>query len=529
MTKLYLKEEELHKKILAGVNVLADAVSSTLGPRGRNVILQSKKRKPIITKDGVTCAKFVDLEDPFENAAAQIIKQAAEATVANAGDGTTTATVLARDIIKNVQPHLVRSSVTEIKKGMDLAVDVIVKKLHELSEPVENADMVAQIATISANGDKGIGVMISKAVDTVGKDGSITIKQSPTEETKLDVSEGFTIQSGLYSKALVTDERRGVARYEDCNVLVTDQNIKSIDELLPSLSLAARDDKPFIIVAPDIKEQPLAAIIMNKLKGSMDVTAVKAPGYGEERKDILSDLAATLGARFISEDEGEKLKDVELKDFGNCELFVGGRNTSTFVGGESNDVAIADRMAFLKDEIANEENLKKAQKLQERLTRLASGVAVIYVGGSTEIEVIEKTHRVEDALEAVNSARQEGVVPGGGTALLHTSKKFIDEGFDTENEDQAIGVELIVKACEAPLRQMLENAGGKVETILEKVKEKPFGNGYDVSKEKFTDLGRDGILDPVKVVRCALQNAVSAAGTLLTTNVAIIEIESKTD
>ena len=520
--KHYKSGRKLNESIMNGVDKLADAVGATLGPRGRNVILKEKNKRPLITKDGVTVAKFVDFDDPFENLGAQVIKQASEATNVGAGDGTTTATVFARAILQKAQPHLVTgASPVEIKKGLELAATECVDGLRKLSRKIATAEDIEHVATISSNGDKGIGKLISTAVDKVGKGGAITIQPAQSNHTSLELMEGFQFDSGLLANAFVTDERRGTMKLEDCIVLVTDRNITTIDEILPALEIAARDGRPFIIVAEDISGQALAALIMNKMKGTMKVAGIKAPRYGEERRNILSDLAVSIGATFISRDSGLSLREIQLKHFGTAQTIECDKNHTTVVGGNQDDEEVEKRIDALQKMIGDEQSLSVCEKIQERITRLASAIAVIKVGGATEIEMIEKKHRVEDALEAVNSAQQEGIIAGGSAMLLRVAKRI---NVDVENEDQEIGVRIFKEAIREPFCKMLDNAGLSSDIFLEKVENHTNPEaGVDASTGEVVNMFTYGIIDPFKVTRCVIENATSAASTLLTTQVGIVE------
>jgi len=522
MTKQYLSKQSLQEKLTSGVNKLTDNVAATYGPRGRNVILHKAGKNPVITKDGVTVAEFVDLEDPFENTAAQIIKQASAKTAQDAGDGTTTSTILARSIFENAQKYIASGvPPTEIKRGVDKAVEVVVKNLAEIATKIKSKDDIQNIATISANGDRVIGELIAKAVDLVGKDGAITIQEARSVETSLDLVEGFRFDSGYLSSKFITDERRNVVKYEDPLVLVTDNNIEHVEDMLPVLEMVARDGRPLLIVAENVEGQALAALIMNSIRGSLKVAAVKAPKYGEERRNVLKDLSIAIGATFVSRESGLTLKTTKLEHLGTVKTAEITKYWTTLVGGNGNLDEINNRISNLKAEIEQTDSLHECERIQERITRLASGVAIIRVGGTTEIEAIEKRHRIEDALEAVKSAQQEGIVPGGGTALLLASKKL---KVDVENADQKIGVKILQESCEAPIRQMAENAGKSPDLITDAVKKtKKTGHGYDFKNDCLTNLMDKGIVDPVKVTRCALQNAASVATTLFTTNHAIVE------
>ena len=522
MTKKYCSDSSLHEGILRGVNILADNVASTLGPRGRNVILHKKGSRPIITKDGVTIAKFVDLEDPFENAAAQVIKQAASQTNSVAGDGTTTATVISRAILRQAQRYLkVGASPVELKRGMDKAVITIIEALESVSRPIMSEEDINHIATISANGDKSIGELIALAVDRVGKDGSITVEEGRSVETSLDLVEGFRFDSGYLSPQFINDEHRGAVKYEDPLVLVTDQQIDAVDQILPVLEVVAREGRPLVIVAENVEGQALAALIMNAIRGTMKVAAIKAPRYGQERRNILKDLCASIGATYISKERGLKLKDTKLEHLGGCKSIDITKGITTIVDGRGDSDNVEKRIDALKVELEQTDSMYECERIQERIIRLASGIAIVRVGGATEVEMIEKKHRIEDALEAVRSAQQEGIVPGGGVTLLRVTK---DIKIETENEDQSLGVKIVLEAVKAPLRQMAENAGDSPDLILSKVLAADDELGWDFSTGKLVNMLDAGIIDPVKVIRTALQNAASAASTLLTTNYAIIEV-----
>jgi len=520
--KQFESGQKLNEKIMIGVNKLADAVGATLGPRGRNVILKGKNTKPIITKDGVTVARFFDLEDPFENLGVQVIKQASESTNTLAGDGTTTSTIFARAILEKAQTHLMSGvSPIELKRGIDLAITEIINNLREKTRPVSTQEEIEQIATLSANGDKGIGKLIGTAVDQIGKDGTITIQEAKSNETSLELTEGFRFDSGLLANAFITDERRGSMKHEDCLILVTDKNITTIDEILPALEIAARDGRPFIIVAEDISGQALAAMIMNSLKGSMKVAGVKAPRYGEERRNILSDLAISTGATFISRESGLQMRSIKLEHFGTAQTIESYKAFTTLVGGNQDDEAVEKRINALKQQIEQEESLNLCEKIQERITRLASAIAIIKVGGLTEVEMIEKKHRVEDALEAVNSAQQEGIIPGGSAALLRVTKKI---KLELDSPEQQIGVDIVKQAIKEPFKKMVSNAGLSPDIFLEKVENHSNpDSGLDVTTGDIVNMFTYGIIDPFKVVRCALENGASAASTLLLTDHAIVE------
>ena len=522
MTKQYKQGSELNEKILKGMNILADNVGTTLGPKGRNVILYDKKQNiPVITKDGVTISRFIELDDPFENVGVQILKQAAEQSANKAGDGTTTTTVLTRGIINKAQKYLTSGvSPIELKRGMDKACEVICEKLKESARPIQTEEDIFHIATISANNDKAIGTLISKAIDSAGKDGSVLVEEARSVNTSLDLIEGFRFDSGYLSPTFITNERGGTVDYDSPLRLVTDEKIETIEQVLPTLELAARETRPLIVIAGDMEGQALAAVIANAVRGTMKVAAVKAPRYGEERRNILKDLCASVGATFITRENGLTLKEVKLTHFGQAKKIKVSKSWTTIIGGKGDEEQIEKRIDSVKALIAEEDNLKICERLQERITRLASGVAVIKVGAATEVEMIEKKHRIDDALEAVRSGQEEGVVPGGGVALL---KSVTGIEIQTENEEQALGAKIVIEAVEEPIRQMASNAGLSPDIIVKQVRETTtFNHGMNFLTGDIVNLLENGIIDPVKVTRCALQNAVSVASTIITTSHAIV-------
>tara|TARA_B100001094_G_scaffold187226_1_gene181449 strand:+ start:220 stop:1806 length:1587 start_codon:yes stop_codon:yes gene_type:complete len=526
MSRAYDDNQSLQNKIITGANVLADNVASTLGPRGRNVLLQEKNKVPFITKDGVTVAAFVSLDDPFENAGAQIIRQAAIETNNGAGDGTTTSTVLARSILTEAQKFIASGiSPTELQRGIDTAVRQVVYNLKEMSIPVNSLEDIQHIATISANNDVSIGRLIAMAFDRVGHDGSITIEESNSIDTSLDVTEGFSFNSGYCASAFVTDDRRAIMHHDEPLILVTDYRITTVDQILPVLETTAREGRPLVIVSEDIEGQALAALIMNAMRGTMKVAAIKAPGYGQERRSLLADLAISVGATFISRESGKKIQDTKMVDFGTSKFVESSKGGTIFVGGNSNIETIEEKIESLKSLIESTESLEECNAYQQRITRLASGVAVIRVGGSTEVEMTERKHRVEDALEAVKAAQDEGIVPGGGTALLRACQKMVI-ATESGHHEQINGAVIVKNACYAPIRQMAENAGLSSDIIVQKVLESDSNSGWNFRTNELTDLTNDGVIDPVKVTRTALQNAASCAGTLITTNYGIIQTDN---
>ena len=520
--KQFQNGKKLQTHILDGVNKLADVVGSTLGPKGRNVLLHRKGSNPIITKDGVTVAKFVDFQDPFENAGAQLIKQVASQTANLAGDGTTTSTILARAILNSAQKYVSAGvSPTELKRGMDKGLEAVVGRLQDISRPIESQEDIEHIATISANNDQSIGKLISMAVEQAGHDGSISVEDGKSFETTLDMVEGFHFDSGYFANAFVTNKRRGSVEYDEPYVLVTDHKIDKVQDILPILELVARESKPLIIVAEEVEGQALAALIMNTVRGTMKVAAVKAPRYGVERREILNDLALSVGGTFVSRESGKQLSEVKLVDFGQCKKADVLKYNTTFVGGNANWDKVDEMIEDLKGQIKTNDNIQDCERMQERITRLASGVAIIRVGAPTEVEMIEKKHRIEDALEAIKSAQEEGILPGGGTALVRAVE---DLEVEVDNEDQRLGVEILRRAALEPIRQMASNAGESADIIVNLVEAETENSGYNFKDGTMVNMFEEGIIDPAKVTRVALTNAVSVASTLITTNHAIVEV-----
>ena len=522
MGRVYSKQTELTNKVVEGVKKLNEAVATTLGPKGRNVVIHPKGKTPFITKDGVTVANHVHLEDPFENVGAQILKQVSQRTVEDCGDGTTTSTVLASSILLKSHKYITAgSSPVDLRRGMEKATAKIVENLRELSRPVRDIDEVENIATISANGDRKIGKLVATAIDKAGIDGAVSIEEGRSQETTLDIVEGFQFDGGFVSPQFINDERKGSMRYENALVLVTDHHIETVDQIWNILQQLANANKPFIIVGESVEGQALAALIMNAVRGTMRVAAIKAPRYGQERRNLLSDLAVAVGATFISKESGLLLSEVKLSDLGIVKSVEALKNWSTFVGGKGKLEEIEKRIESLKAEIGQTDDLDECKRIQDRISRLASGVAIIRVGGVTEVDMIERKHRIEDALSAVKSAQEEGVLPGGGVALLLASRNL---EVQTDNEDERFGLQVVKEACESPIRKIAENCGQKPDIIVSNILLDTAGKGFDFYKEAYVDMFEAGIIDPAKVTRCALQNAVSAASTLMTTNYAIVEI-----
>ncbi len=521
MSTILSNEDSLKESLRLGVNKLADFVSSTLGPKGRNVLIKEEKRRPFITKDGVTVAKHFKVDDdPVANVAATIIKEASAQTNTDAGDGTTTSTVLTQAIFNAAQEHIDAGvSPVEIQRGLNKGLEFCCQRLEELAVQITSEEQITNIATISANNDKAIGELISLAVDRVGRGGSITIQEAKSLETSLDLEEGFKFDSGFLSNSFVTDERRGIVRYDNPIFLLTDTILETIDQVLPALEVAARENRPLVIVADDIKGQALAALIMNTARGTMKVAGVKAPRYGEERIEIMKDLALSIGAKYFQKINGDKLSDVKLNDFGSAKTVEVSKFLATIVGGSANLEEVQLRIDDLNEEIKSCEDDRVAQRMQERVTRLSSGVVIIRVGAATEVEMIEKKHRIEDALEAVKAAIAEGTVTGGGLTLLGISEELVNS-VTCESEEQEVGLAILSEALTVPFKTMCRNSSVPEEIEIRLVPEENIG--YNFMTDDICNLRNAGVIDPVKVTKSALQNAVSVAGTLITTNNAIV-------
>ncbi len=510
--------------VLRGVTILTDAVKATLGPRGRNVVIDRKFGSPNVTKDGVTVAKEIELKDPFENMGAQLVREVASKTSDVAGDGTTTATVLAYAIYKEGLKYVsAGANSMDLKRGIDKAVEAVVEELKKISKPVVDKKEIAQVGTISSNNDSSIGELIAEAMDKVGKDGVITVEEAKGMATTLDIVEGMQFDRGYISPYFITDPERLECILEDAFVLIHDKKISSMKDLLSILEQIARMGRPLLIIAEDVEGEALATLVVNKLRGVLQVCAVKAPGFGERRKAMLEDIAILTGGTVISEDIGLKLENVKIEDLGKAKKIIVDKDNTTIVEGAGDPQKIQARIKQIKVQIDETTSDYDREKLQERLAKLAGGVARINVGAATEAEMKEKKARVEDALNATRAAVEEGIVPGGGVALLRCQKALKDLKLD--NHDQKLGVEIVKKALEEPIKQIIANAGVEATLIVEKVKEnKNINYGYDAYAEKYVDMMEAGIIDPTKVTRTALQNAASVAGLMLTTEVLIAEI-----
>ena len=525
MPKQLQFDQEARRSILRGVEQLARAVKVTLGPKGRNVVLDKKFGSPTITKDGVTVAKEIELENPFENMGAEMVKEVASKTSDTAGDGTTTATVLAeaifREGLKNVTAG---ANPMAIQRGISKAVEEVVEQLKKLSKQLKDKKEIAQVATIAANGDTDIGQRIADAMEKVGKDGVITVEEAKSIETTSEVVEGMQFDQGYLSPYFVTDSERMQAVLEDPYILTHEKKISVMKDMLPLLEKIARTGKPFLIIAEEIEGEALATLVVNKLRGTLSCTAVKAPGYGDRRKAMLEDIAALTGGRAITEDLGIKLENITLEDLGRAKRITVDRENTTIVEGAGKTSAINGRITQIKNQIEETDSDYDREKLQERLAKLSGGVAVIKVGAATETEMKEKKARVEDALHATRAAVEEGIVPGGGVAFLRALPAL--EKLKLEADEQ-IGVEIVRRVLEEPIRQLAENGGYEGSVIVQRVKEAKGSQGFNVATGEYVEMFEEGVIDPVKVSRMALQNAASIAALLLTTECLVTDIPEK--
>ena len=528
MAKQVVHGEDSRAAILRGINQLADAVKITLGPKGRNVVIDKKFGSPTITKDGVTVAKEIELKDALENMGAQMVREVASKTSDVAGDGTTTATVLAQAIFKEgVKTVAAGANPMALKRGIDKAVERAIEEIHRLAKPVKG-DMIAQVGTVSANGDATIGGIIAKAMDQVGKDGVITVEESRTMETSLEVVEGMQFDRGYLSPYFVTDPERMEATLENALILIHEKKVSSMKDLLPLLEQVAKMGKPMLIIAEDVEGEALATLVVNKLRGTLNVAAVKAPGFGDRRKAMLEDIATLTGGKVISEDLGIKLEGVQVADLGRAKKITIDKDNTTIVEGAGKQADIEGRVKTIRAQVEETTSDYDREKLQERLAKLVGGVAVIKVGAATETEMKEKKARVEDAMHATRAAVEEGIVPGGGVTLVRAAKALEDakavvgRGADT---DERIGVAIVRRALEEPLRQIVQNAGKEGAVVVEHVRgDKNENYGFNAATEQYEDLVKAGVIDPAKVTRTALQNAASIAGLMLTTEAMVSEI-----
>ncbi|MYG40096.1 MAG: chaperonin GroEL [Nitrospira sp. SB0677_bin_15] len=522
MSKQLLYSDQARSAILQGVNQLANAVKATLGPKGRNAILDKKFGAPTITKDGVTVAKEIDLKDPYQNMGAQLVKEVASKTSDVAGDGTTTATVLAQAIFREGVKHLsAGANPMELKRGIEKAVETATGELKKLSKPCQDKKEIGQIGAISANNDSTIGDLIAEAMDKVGKDGVITVEEAKSMSTSLDVVEGMQFDRGYISPYFVTNAERMESSLEDAFLLIHEKKISAMKDLLPILEQVAKMGKPLVIVAEDVEGEALATLVVNKLRGTLNIAAVKAPGFGDRRKAMLEDIAILTGGQVISEEVGVKLENVKLTDLGRAKRVTIDKDNTTIVEGAGDPKKIEGRVKQIKAQIEETTSDYDREKLQERLAKIVGGVAVINVGAATETEMKEKKARVEDALHATKAAVEEGIVPGGGVALLRSVPELEKMKLDG---DQQFGVNIVRRACEEPIRLIAENAGVEGSIVVDKVRSAKANDGYNAATDEYVDLVDAGVIDPTKVTRCALQNAASVAGLMLTTEVTVTDL-----
>ena len=529
MSKLVHYDAEARDALKRGVDKLADAVKVTLGPRGRNVVIEKSFGSPTVTKDGVTVAKEIELSDKVENMGAQMVREVASKTSDNAGDGTTTATVLAQSIIRTGMKNVTAgANPMELKRGIDKAVEAVVGSLKEQSKPVgDSLDSIRQVGTISANGDEEIGGRIAEAMEKVGKDGVITVEEAKGTETYLETVEGMQFDRGYLSPYFVTNSDNMTTEMEDPFILIFDKKISAMKDLLPVLEKVIQTSKPLLIIAEDVEGEALATLVVNKLRGSLKIAAVKAPGFGDRRKAMLEDIAILTGGTVISEERGYKLENATLDFLGTADRINIDKDNTTIVGGKGQNDDIKARINQIKSQIETTTSDYDREKLQERLAKLSGGVAVLYIGAASEVEMKEKKARVEDALHATRAAVEEGIVPGGGVALLRTVKVF--DGLKADNQDQEVGFNIVRRALEAPLRAISNNAGVEGSIVVQKVLEGEGAFGYNARSEVYEDLIKAGVIDPTKVTRTALENAASVAGLMLTTEAVIVDKPSKED
>jgi chaperonin GroEL len=521
MAKIVNFSQEARNKLLRGVELLADAVTVTLGPRGRNVVLEKSWGAPTITKDGVSVAKEIELEDKFENMGAQMVKEVASKTSDVAGDGTTTATVLARALFSEGAKMVAAGhDPMSLKRGIDKGVESIVAELKKMSKSTKSREEIAQVGTISANSDTTIGNIIAEAMDKVGKEGVITVEENKALETTLEVVEGMQFDRGYLSPYFVTDPERMTAQLEDALILIHEKKISNMKDLLPLLEAIAKQGRPFIIVAEDVDGEALATLVVNKIRGTLNCCAVKAPGFGDRRKEMLKDVAILTGGKVISEELGLKLENVTVADLGKAKRIVIDKDNTTIVDGAGKKADIEGRINTIRKQIDDTTSDYDREKLQERLAKIVGGVAVIKVGAATEVEMKEKKARVEDALHATRAAVEEGIVPGGGVALIRATSAL--DGVKV-NAEEAIGIRILRRACEDPARWIASNAGEEASVVIDKIKGGKGAFGFDAARGEFGDMVKAGIIDPTKVVRTALQNASSVAGLMLTTEAVIAD------
>lgn len=527
MAKSIIYNEDARRALEKGMDLLAEAVAVTLGPKGRNVVLEKKFGAPQIVNDGITIAKEIELEDHIENTGVALIRQAASKTNDVAGDGTTTATVLAHAIVKEGLRNVAAgANPISLKKGIDKAADFLVSQIAKHAKPVEDSKAIAQVGAISAGNDDEVGQMIASAMDKVGKEGVISLEEGKSMTTELEITEGMRFDKGYISPYFVTDTERMECVFEDPAILITDKKIGLVQDLVPILEQVARQGKPLVIIAEDIEKEALATLVVNRLRGVLNVTAVKAPGFGDRRKAMLEDIAVLTGGQVISEDAGLKLETTKIDSLGTARRITMTKDTTTIVA-EGNDVAVKTRCDQIRRQIDDTDSSYDKEKLQERLAKLAGGVAVIKVGAATETEMKDRKLRLEDAINATKAAVEEGIVPGGGTTLAHLAPQLETWAKETLQHEELTGALIVSRAIAAPLKRIAENAGQNGAVIAERVKEKPFNVGYNAATGEFSDMFEAGIVDPAKVTRSALQNAASIAGMVLTTECIVVDKPEK--
>ena len=519
--------EVARTKMIEGVNILANAVKTTLGPKGRNVIIQKSYGAPHITKDGVTVAKEIELEDALQNMGAQMVKEVASKTADDAGDGTTTATVLAQAIVREGAKAVAAGmNPMDLKRGIDKATAAVVAELANISVPCDTTQSIEQVGTISANSDASIGKIIADAMEKVGKEGVITVEDGKSLEMELELVEGMQFDRGYLSPYFINKDNQ-TAEHEDAYILICEKKISNIKEILPVLEQVAKQGKPLVIIAEDVEGEALATLVVNNMRGTIKTVAVKAPGFGDRRKAMMEDIAALTGGQVISDELGLKLEDTKLDQLGQCGRVEVTKDNTIIVDGKGTEEAIQSRITTIKNQIENSDSDYDKEKTQERLAKLSGGVAVIKVGAATEVEMKEKKDRVDDALHATRAAVEEGIVPGGGVALVRAKSVLL--GFEGDNPDQAAGIAIVLRAIEEPLRLIVENAGSESSVVVNKVLEQTGNYGFNAASDTYGDMIEMGVVDPTKVTRCALQNAAGVAGLLLTTDCAINEIPKKDD
>mgnify|MGYP002639752167 CR=1 FL=1 len=527
MAKQIKFDTEARDALKRGVDALADAVKVTLGAKGRNVVIDRGYGSPLITKDGVSVAKAIELEDSLENIGAQMVKEVASKTADIAGDGTTTATVLAQAIIKEGMKNVASgANPMDLKRGIDKAVAVIVSSLKNLSQEVgDSVDKIQQVGAISANNDETIGSLIAEAMDKVKKEGVITVEEAKGTDTTVEVVEGMQFDRGYLSPYFATNEEKMIAELESAHILLCDKTVSNMSELMPALEPVAQAGKPLVIIAEDVDGEALATLVVNKMRGALKIAAVKAPGFGELKKEMLEDIAVLTGGVVVSEEKGMKLSELTPDMLGTCDKIVITKDSTTIVGGDGDSDAIEARVSQVRAQIEDADNNYFKESLQTRLAKLAGGVAVLYVGAASEVEMKEKKDRVDDALHATKAAVEEGIVPGGGVALIQAGSSL--ETLKVDNEDQKTGVMIIAKAIESPLSQIAKNSGKSGDVVVQKVKDEHFKVGYNAREDRYEDMMSAGIVDPTKVARVALENAASVAGIMLTTECVLVDIKKE--